>query len=220
MNNYENITWEEFYKVLKDYRDKFFTGQMPEEKYYIEISTEINGLAIPEKATHADSILLFLNRWKCFIYQKELFINLLVNWVNNNKSQLENLSVFTIENIDLAVNSENIDFIYNSLMDFKNNGIVTMSDAAASKISHLMIPKLFLMWDKNIIKKFRYSKYSDFLLKMQKFAKNIKKEFLDRYPGKKIDDYLMESLGYSVKKPLAKYIDEYNWYLAKGYSRI
>ena len=105
-------------------------------------------------------------------------------------------------------------------MDFKNNGIVTMSDAAASKISHLMIPKLFLMWDKNIIKKFRYSKYSDFLLKMQKFAKNIKKEFLDRYPGKKIDDYLMESLGYSVKKPLAKYIDEYNWYLAKGYSRI
>jgi len=113
---------------------------------------------------------------------------------------------FSIEDIKLPAMSEYIDNIYDSLINLKYESIHNMSDACASKFLHLMISELFVMWDKNI-KPYRNCRYSYFLLEMQKFAKNIKKEFLDNYPGKKIGDYLMESLEYSVKKPLAKYID-------------
>lgn len=218
MNNYENITWEEFYKVLEQYRDKFLYGSPAEEKYYLEVFKVIHNLNIADKIKYVDSMLYFLNHWKCR-FSKKTSPQALANWIKNNVNKLDKLVSFSIENIELPATSEDIDNIYDSLINLKYVGIHNMSDACASKFLHLMIPELFVMWDKNI-KPYRNYKYSDFLLKMQQFAKNIKEEFLNKYPGKKIDDYLMESLGYSVKKPLAKYIDEYNWYRAFGYSRI
>lgn len=210
--------WKDFIEALQEYRNKFFIGDKKEEKYYLEIYEEIYNLNILDKANHADSIRLFLNRWKCHIYPKELFSKLLFDWICDKKSQIDSLKTFNIENLNLVKNLENIDILYKSLMDFKDNGIITMGDAATSKILHLILPKLFVMWDKNI-KPHKGYLYSDFLIKMNSFAKSVKDDFSKKFPDKNIEGVLREKLEYPIIKTFAKYIDEFNWYKACGVSR-
>ena len=210
--------WKDFIDALQEYRKKFFVGDKKEEKYYIEIYEEIYDLYILDKADHVDSIRLFLNRWKCHIYPKELFSKLLFDWIYDTKSQIDSLKTYNIENLNLLKNSETIEMLYNSLMDFKDSGIVTMGDAAASKIMHLILPKLFVMWDKNIIPYKGYL-YSDFLIKMNSFAKSVQDDFSKNFPNKNIEEVLREKLEYPITKTFAKYIDEFNWYKACGLFR-
>ena len=213
MNN-----WEDFIKALGEYRNKFYIGDKKEEKYYIEIYEEIYDLNILDKAKHADSILLFLNRWKCHIYPKELFSKMLSDWIHDKEPQIDNLKPFNVENLSLVNNLETIDILYESLMDFKNNGIVTMGDASTSKILHLILPKLFVMWDKKI-KPYKGYLYSDFLIKMNSYAKSVKDDFSKKFPDKNIEEVLREKLEYPITKTFAKYIDEFNWYKAWGFSQ-
>lgn len=212
MNN-----WIELLNALREYRNKFFIGNN-EEKYYLEIYEEIYDLNILDKANHTDSILLFLNRWKCHLYPKELFLKLLPNWIYDKKPRIDSLKTFKIENLNLIKNLEDIDILYKSLMNFKDNGILTMGDAAASKILHLILPKLFVMWDKKI-KPYKGYLYSDFLIKMNSYAKSVKDDFSKKFPDKNIEEVLREKLEYPITKTFAKYIDEFNWYKAYGVSR-
>ena len=89
-----------------------------------------------------------------------------------------------------------------------------MGDAAASKILGVMVPPLFVMWDKEI-KKGGWG-YGEFMLRMHEFALELRDRLAPVEARRDIDGYLQTTLGYSVKKPLAKYIDEYNWWVAWG----
>lgn len=129
------------------------------------------------------------------------------------------MAAYTIEIIDITKNSENIESLYNSLMDFKNKGIIRMGDAAASKILHILIPELFVMWDKKVKQTKRYLYYSNFLIDTQNFIKSIKIDFDKSYPGIDIEEFLQDNLKYPLKKTTAKFVDEFNWYQTCGYAR-
>jgi len=163
-------------------------------------------------------IILFLNRWKCR-FKKEIAAIVLSNWALKNLDKIKRLNGLSIEKIDLQKNGSLINDMYNSLIDTKNIGIHNMSDACASKFLHILVPELFVMWDKNI-KPYKSFLYGDFLESMQKFSNSIKNKFLEKYPSKDIESFLQNELRYPIKKTLAKYIDEYNWYVAFGHSRL
>jgi hypothetical protein len=218
INDYKNISWDKFYEVLELYRNKFLLGIPAEEKYYIEIFNKINELKIIDKSKYIDSILLFLNRWKCR-FSRKTSPGAMTKWIKDNNNNLEDLCIYSIIDIKLPELAQSIDILFDSLIELKYQGIHNMSDACASKIMHLMVPKLFVMWDANI-KPYKSYPYSNFLEEMQKFANFIIMEFLRKYKDEDIEEYLQNSLYYPIKKPLAKYIDEFNWYLAFGYSRI
>jgi hypothetical protein len=88
-----------------------------------------------------------------------------------------------------------------------------MGDAAASKILGAMVPSLFVMWDK-VIKKKAGLGYGGFLVRMHAFALQVRDELAPEAARADIEGYLQQHLAYPVRKPLAKYIDEYNWWLA------
>jgi len=216
--DYKNISWNKFYEVLELYRTKFLYEIPAEEKYYIEVFNKINKLKIKDKINYIDSILLFLNCWKCR-FSRKTSPGAISKWIENNNANLEDLSTYSITDIKLPETAPSIDLLFNSLIELKYQGIHNMSDACASKILHLMVPRLFVMWDTNI-KPYKSYPYSNFMEEMQKFANYITKEFLKKYKDEDMEKYLQNSLNYLIKKPLAKYIDEFNWYLAFGYSRI
>ena len=92
-----------------------------------------------------------------------------------------------------------------------------MSDAAASKVLHQIQPELFVMWDKNI--KPYASIYGDFMGQMHRLAVRLR----EQAPPAAQDDiggYLSKLLDYPVRKSLAKFLDEYNWHMAFGATRL
>jgi hypothetical protein len=212
-----SVTLEEFLGVLEKYRDQFYWGHPPEEQYYIEVFQEINDVSIRGKIRYINSILLFLNRWKCR-FSRQSASGAISKWIDREANALERLSALSIDAYNESVNIE-IDRLYKSLMELKKEGIHNMSDACASKILHLMVPKLFVMWDKDIMQ-FRGARYSSFLADMQQFAMRLKVAFTKRFHDEDIETYLQRYLKYSVRKPLTKYIDEYNWYVVSGHRRI
>jgi len=217
--NYDRkITWDNFFKILTKYREQFYYGNPPEERYYLEVYKKTYNLSIENKIAYFSDILLFLNRWKCR-FKKETSIIVLTNWTLKNLNNINKLAGLSIETINLSNEGSLIDNIYNSLIDTKNIGIHNMSDACASKFLHILMPELFVMWDKNI-KPYKSYPYSEFLEVMQKFANDIKNKFIEKYPNQNREDFLQNELRYPIRKTFAKYIDEYNWYIAFGYARI
>lgn len=89
------------------------------------------------------------------------------------------------------------------------------SDAAASKALHQLTPELFVMWDKNI-KPFAPD-YGDFTLEMHRPGRRL----ADEAPVGRddVEQHLQAHLGKPVRKTMAKYLDEYNWYVMVGAAR-
>jgi hypothetical protein len=101
--------------------------------------------------------------------------------------------------------------LYASVLDLKTE-IRTMGDTAASKFLHVLLPEAFVMWDNNI-KPFARD-YEDFLTGMHHLGRRLTAESGVEPRG--IEEHLQDHLGYGVRKTLAKYLDEYNWYVAVG----
>jgi hypothetical protein len=90
-----------------------------------------------------------------------------------------------------------------------------MGDAAASKALHLLQPRLFVMWDKEI----RHSApegYGAYLAAMHTLAGRL----TEQAPTDDVEACLQELLGYENRKTLAKYLDEYNWFEAVGRGQL
>jgi hypothetical protein len=71
-----------------------------------------------------------------------------------------------------------------------------------------MVPPLFVMWDKVIKKSLGYG---EFMLATHEFAVFLRDQLAPEEARSDIDGYLEHAIGYPVRKPLARYIDEYNW---------
>ena len=214
------MSWERFETALAEYRDAEYHGRSRNagENAYLHVFDELAGLPIAERDIHADSIIQFLNVWAChFPTRTPNTRTALRSWINREASSLQGLVDLSITDLEGGGHRAECERLYASLLDLQSvsNGpsIPTMDHAAASKILHLMIPPLFVMWDTKI-KKGELG-YGDFLIRMHELALELHR----RAPAAASSDleaYLQRTLGYPVCKPLAKYIDEYNWWLAWG----
>jgi hypothetical protein len=105
--------------------------------------------------------------------------------------------------------------LYDDLMAVGRAAVPNWSDAAASKALHQLIPALFVMWDVNI-KPFAED-YGDFILEMHRLGRRLVEQG-GTDPGE-VETQLQERLGYRVRKTMAKYLDEFNWYVMVGAGR-
>lgn len=212
---WESVTWAEFERALVEYRDREYLGRsrISGENAYLELITELEDVPISERGSHADSIVLFLNRWNCHFPRDESPAAISA-WLSREAAVLESLAGLSL--LDSAVPERRVELtrLHDSLIELRRGSprIFTMSDACASKLLHQMVPSLFVMWDSKI--KAGYGDYGAFMLEMRRFALHLRDELAPEEARSDIDGYLQQALGYPARKPLAKYIDEYNWWVA------
>ncbi|MEM2592952.1 MAG: hypothetical protein QXI60_10230 [Thermofilaceae archaeon] len=124
--------------------------------------------------------------------------------ISNLKPKLAKMDISILDGKFNKMKDEIVE-AFREICSVKNVG-----PTSASKILHLLRPKLFVMWDNNIAKRFgvRMSPkgYLDFLEKCRDVLEGI----LNEYRRSGISDpesYLLNKYG----KPLTKLLDEYNW---------
>ncbi|KKM70866.1 hypothetical protein LCGC14_1436420 [marine sediment metagenome] len=201
------IVWSVALRSFVDYNRSY--DQLMEEKRFLEKLRYA-----PERLSQdeiKDHLLNFLNTWGCRI----------------TKSQFDHVSIklkkFFIEYKGKFYLTEDIttfDFYSNEIslktMFNKLYYIDEIGPTSISKISHILNPNLFVMWDMEIAKKLNHKHstigYFEFLIKMQEHAKIVLKSFNEMHPHEKdLERYLNNHFRLKQKCTLAKFLDEYNW---------
>ena len=213
---WSSVTWDEFVENLRAFRARFYEGRSDEEHAYLRVRDRLTGGASSaDAADAAQDIVRFLNQWACRLPVAPATEGIAA-WILEHARTLDEHTDSDI--LDPRVQRRNATYtrLHDSLLGLKRRGVPNMSDAAASKVLHQLQPELFVMWDKNIKP---YSPvYGAFLTEMHKLARRLR----DESPPTARDDpgtYLSQVLDYPVRKPLAKFLDEYNWYVAFGGGR-
>lgn len=212
--NWDTVSLDQFVEALGEYKQKFFRSNQPGEDQYTQIYTRLLGVSIEQRAEYVDDIVLFLNRWHCRLSR----VNMppaLAAWIQREAQALARLSELAIDHADAPVHRHEFNRLYDSLRHLQREGVHTIGPAAISKTLHLMVPPLFVMWD-NAIRERTAAEYGRFMVDMHEFALRLKTLLAAQYPNEDVETYLQAKLGYPFRKPLAKYIDEYNWYFAYG----
>jgi hypothetical protein len=133
-------------------------------------------------------------------------------------TRLERLEPLTIVDADLPDHAEELGTLHDDLIaHVKAGGVLNMGDAAASKALHMLIPELFVMWDKEI-KRSLPAGYGAYQRQMHRLAGRLAAEA--EVPIDELETRLREQLGYRGRKPLTKYLDEYNWFEAVGREQL
>jgi len=146
-----------------------------------------------KKGFETEAFLFILSTWNFATFRyamKEFDLNNFKKIVENLKPFFEKFKNESIETINLDNYKEDIKHIFETLSKIKG-----IQYTGASKLMHLTIPEVFIMWDAYIrraegFKKGDAEDYFNFLKKMQQEFKDIKKE---------------------KGETLAKCIDEYNY---------
>jgi hypothetical protein len=220
--DWDSATWDQFERAVTEYRDQEYLARSPisGENAYLSIVGELTAVPIDEWTQHVDALVLFLNRWNCHLPTRTPDTRLaLQGWLGRERPALEALARLTLFDPEVTERGEEFGRLYASLTALRDSmtgpRIPTMGDAAASKILGAMMPPLFVMWDKEIKKKVSLG-YREFMVRMHDFALDLRDRLAPEEARGDIDDYLQHRLRYPVRKPLAKYIDEYNWWVAWG----
>jgi len=165
----------------------------------------------------------------------------IVRTLERLRSHLDALKELEITTVDfdrvIAVDSDSIrvseviEHYYNTVGAIGFN----FGPTASSKLLHILQPRLFVMWDKDIVDCFREKNqhvsnsgqgYRVFLELMQQTGKEVSRSFhaSDLTPPPRSDDdpvrYLSEQLRYDPPKTMAKYLDEYNWVTITNMVRV
>lgn len=111
--NRDSPTWDEFESALAQYRDKFFSGKPAEERYYLDILTELQGKTFAGKAEAVTDILLFLNRWKCRFSRVKAPVAIR-RWIITHAEDLERLRNLHIADPRLLAPLGDIQHLYES----------------------------------------------------------------------------------------------------------
>jgi hypothetical protein len=196
---WEDVTWPDFVAGLEGFRDHFTrAAQAPEPR--------------PESAAE---IITVLNRWACRL-STERAPGTLETWLQDHAAALGKLAPLTISDPRLPAHAEELGALHDDLIaHMRAGGVNSMGDAAASKALYLLHPSLFVMWDKEI-RRSAPAGYGSYLLQMHELARRL----TDEAPTDDIEAHLQELLGYSTRKTLAKYLDEYNWFEAVGREQL
>jgi hypothetical protein len=126
---------------------------------------------------------------------------------------------FLTTNFNENTISNAIRTIYGKLDPFPYLG----SPTTLSKILHLLNPEIFVMWDNEIVKKykkrnFRVSTTAEGYLEFLKDAQKEIKEALNDHQkesGKQLDEIEKELRARCDNRTLARIVDEYNWMITR-----
>jgi len=213
--DWDSVSWQQFDGALREYRDREYLGRsrISGENAYLDLFAELAGVPMVERVEHIESVVLFLNRWNCR-FPRDESPAAIAAWLSREGKALQSLVGLSILDPRVTKRLGDFDRFHDSLMKLRRGSprIFTMSDACASKLMHQMVPTLFVMWDSRI--RTGFESYGAFMLDMHRFALRLRDELAPAKARADIDGYLQRALDYPVRKPLAKYIDEYNWWVA------
>ena len=219
-NNGNNLgLCKEFFINVALYR--IITGN--DVEYKEAITNAKNLLKRINKGNIADELIKvgiigFLNKWRCrYAKEKSSKIKEFLR-KNKIKDYLNKLNSYSLK--DIAENPEGVEIrekikgIYQKIRDEK-----LMGPTCASKFLHILFPKLFVMWDDNIRKKYKedYNEeikdngkgYYKYLVKMNKIKESLESECSKIGIQPNVEKYLNDKFGFDYT--IAKYLDEYNW---------
>ena len=210
---WDRTSWQDFVTALEAYAAEI-AGKPNEDFAYLRCLGLLRGKSMEDRAARASLIVEFLNNWDCRLKTADTRM-MLATWIRRHADRLRALAGVHILDDDLPDAVEEITALYGELMLTGRAAVSNWSDAAASKALHQLIPGLFVMWDKNI-KPFA-ADYGDFTLEMHRVGRRLADEA--RVSRDDVEQHLQEHLGKPVRKTMAKYLDEYNWYVMVGAAR-
>jgi hypothetical protein len=209
------LSWDEFVVGLKGYRDHF-SGKDREDETYFRCLQVMRSKPLRARAEGRE-LVDFLNLWACRLSTLKT-PELIAGWARGHMTRLERLEPLTIVDADLPDHAEELGALHDELIaHVKAGGVLNMGDAAASKTLHMLIPELFVMWDKEI-KRSAAGGYSAYQRQMHRLAGRLAAEA--EVPVDELETCLQQQLGYRGRKPLTKYLDEYNWFEAVGREQL
>jgi hypothetical protein len=209
------LSWDEFVGGLEGYRD-YYSGKSREDETYLRCLELMQERPLRARAEGRE-LVDFLNRWACRLSSLRT-PGLIAGWANGHMTRLERFELLKIFDADLPDHAEELGSLHDDLIaHVKAGGVLNMSDAAASKTLHLLIPDLFVMWDKEI-KRSAPAGYGAYQRQMHKLAGRLAAEA--EVPIAELETKLQRQLGYRARKPLTKYLDEYNWFEAVGREQL
>jgi len=144
-----------------------------------------------EKNMETEAFLFILSTWNFAIFRyvmKDFNLQNFKQVVQNLKPYFNKFKGASIETIDLDRHERDIKHIFTELSDIKG-----VQYTGASKLMHLTVPEVFIMWDGYIRKALGFKKgnaedYFNFLKLMQKEFKGFTKN-KNRTMAKCIDEY-------------------------------
>ncbi|HEY3070962.1 MAG TPA: hypothetical protein VGJ34_11675 [Gaiellaceae bacterium] len=212
--DWDEVSWEDFVAGLEGYRDHF-TRKGDGERAYAGLLDGIHGEPLATLPERAADIVRLLNKWACRLSTART-PGALEAWLRDHLAALAEVESLTITNPRVLEHTEELANLHDDLIaEMRANGVNNMADAAASKALHLLGPRLFVMWDREI-RRSAPEGYGAYLLQMHGLALRLAEEA----PAEDVEAYLQEHLGYETRKTLAKYLDEYNWFEAVGRAQL
>ena len=209
------LSWDEFVVGLEGFRDHF-SGENREDESYFRCLLPLQERPLQDRAEGSDLVGV-LNRWACRLSSVKT-PGLIASWARAEMTRLERFDSLRIADAELPEHAEELGSLHDDLIaHVKAGGVLNMGDAAASKTLHLLIPELFVMWDREI-KRSAPTGYGAYLRDMHELAARLAAEAGVRPP--EVETRLQRQLGYRQRKPLAKYLDEYNWFEAVGREQL
>jgi hypothetical protein len=158
-----------------------------------------------------------LNKWACRLSTAHAPAAFAA-WLRDHVAELAEVARLTISDPRVPEHAEAVGTLHDDLItEMRANGVSNMADAAASKALHLLRPRLFVMWDKEIHRSAPEG-YGAYLREMHMLAGRLTEEA--PVAAEDIEAYLQDLLGYETRKTLAKYLDEYNWFEAVGRGQL
>ena len=211
------FAWAAFYMWVISKGDAKYLNLMRDEHFLKNLKRNPN--ICKDEDVQKKIITEFLNTWGGCRIQKGA-AQPIKRKILSLQSDLKVLDKLKIKDVEFTSTIENaVENCYNRIQRIKNLG-----PTATSKLLHVLVPELFVMWDTEILKYYgRNPKISDsgkgyciFLKEMKSMANEIKVSFREAKlplakPKQTPAEYLSERMKYNHEKTLAKYLDEYNW---------
>ena len=180
-----NFDLTEFEQIISDfYSGEHSRGILQYEEWISKRDVWDNFDNLTEEQTR-DVILDFLNKWQCRLSYS--FVPALTKSLKETEPILKPLRTLKIEDLNLYNNFPFSDKEIELLISIKNvfekisntsikikNSNRTIGSTATSKLLHMAIPALFVMWESAVRKFYGYfangSGYVNFLLRMNQYA--------------------------------------------------
>lgn len=213
---WDDVTWTTFIEGVQGYRDHFAPKDR-EDRAYTRCLDVMQARPLAERPEYSTELVLLLNTWACRLSSARA-PSALMEWLQGHVAALEEMEPLAISDPRVCDHTERLGALHDDLISkMRASGVHNMSDAAASKALHLLIPGLFVMWDKEI-RRSAPEGYGAYLLRMHALAERLAEEAPVKPEG--VEAYLQDVLGHETRKTFAKYLDEYNWFEAVGREQI
>jgi hypothetical protein len=199
------VTWPDLVRGVTAYRDR----SAPQVAYLRCYRILRDDESMMARAGHSGDLVRFLNAWAARLDSKKAPAAFR-GWITSHAGELERLDSIALTDPDVPGRGRDIDDLYDSLIGLRPV-LRNMSDAAASKALHQLLPNLVVMWDKAIKRAATaqgYGTYSSFLAAMREMSLRLLDE-----AGMGVGEaelHLQRRLGYDTRLTFAKYVDEAN----------